>query len=190
PLIVFENNFDGDRLLHWRKVVGVFGQELRDIFACSKASRDPSYKAAFDPSQFEAALIAFLEDHVAEPAAYHIGSPGMTVDRIKREQVLMDEVQNYLDLNQNRLQSQAPVEIHDTVRRALISNPRFSWLDESEGRVALPERLRNWVAALPFILLVVGLAIALPAAAIWAVSHYGWTPVTAALSLGAAAVAI
>src|ERR1700733_3359646 len=40
PLFILENNFDGDASIYWPEVLSIIGDDLRAIFACTKAAVD------------------------------------------------------------------------------------------------------------------------------------------------------
>lgn len=163
PLLVFENNFDGSPKAHWEEISKALGSWLRPIFACCKVAREPQFAPLFQADATET-LAPFLAAHTVPPAAFHIGNPGMTVDRIQRERVLAAAVRSELDGDIAHFRELPPSGIHAELRKRLL--PTFDWLDRQESRVTRLQRLGIWIDALvnfllPVLLVWIGIPVLL-----------------------------
>ncbi len=49
PLLVFENNFEGEPETYWQSVLAQLSDDLRGIFACTKEATKPEWARLFFP---------------------------------------------------------------------------------------------------------------------------------------------
>jgi hypothetical protein len=129
PLFIFENNFDGDPATYWRDVLDVIGDDLRQMFACTKAAADPSWAQLFQPGS-KASLMPFIHAFSVAPSASHIGAVGVSLDRIKRDGAVFDAVQAELGVANNNYTSGAPTELHSRLRQWAAT--QFPWLNQPD----------------------------------------------------------
>ncbi|MDB5159514.1 MAG: hypothetical protein JWR50_4221 [Mucilaginibacter sp.] len=84
PLLVFENNFDGDLSTYLDELLAVAGNGIDQIYSCC---------SGYDPTKNK----AFLTAHVVLPNAYHIGNTGRKARDIAGNRQLRLALQDYLD---------------------------------------------------------------------------------------------
>jgi hypothetical protein len=73
PLLVFENNFDGDSDNYWRQVLQQIGEDLRAIFACTKPGVEPQWLPIFREGSM-LSLAPFIKAYSVTPSASYIGA--------------------------------------------------------------------------------------------------------------------
>ena len=89
PLLIFENNFDGDFSEYFDELILVAGNGIHQIYQCCAAYREDT----FQPGN----LKKFLTAHIVRPNAFHIGNVGRRAKDIKSNQQLREALQSYLD---------------------------------------------------------------------------------------------
>jgi len=151
PLLVFENNYDGDCDAYWAAVETEIGDDLRAILACTKPAIEPRWTAVFANGS-KIPLADFLKAYSVGPSALHIGATGLTIDRIQRERQLSDDIEAYLGAEAVPFGGKSPAAMHAELRRWAL--PKYSWLGETEARRTLGEWISYILAAIPWALAV------------------------------------
>jgi hypothetical protein len=89
PLLVFENNFDGEVSAYLDELMIKAGSGLHRIYQCCSAYKN----SVFQPQN----LKEFLTANIVRPNAFHIGNVGRASKDIKANQLLREKLQSYLD---------------------------------------------------------------------------------------------
>jgi hypothetical protein len=143
PLLVFENNFDGDAATYWDEVLRQIGQELRSIFACTKEARLSDWKKLFEPGS-QLPLVDFIQAHAVSPSASHLGAPAMPLQRIRRDRKVFADIQVQLGNAVLAYRGKDAVAVHQDLRRWALS--RYDWLpandEQSQLQAAIQSRRR------------------------------------------------
>jgi hypothetical protein len=155
PLFIFENNFDGACAAYWTDVLAIIGNDLRAIFACSKAAVDPQWAPLFQAGS-TASLIPFINQFSVPPSASHIGAVGVALDRIKRDSAVFDAVQTELGVANKNYTTGTAVAMHSQLRQ-WVATP-FAWLNQPDpAPIAKEQRAYRFANLKP--LLPLGIAI-------------------------------
>jgi hypothetical protein len=88
PLLIFENNFDGETSPYLSQLLTEAGSGLQQIYQCCKGCNSNS-----SPKEFR----QYLEANIVKPNAYHIGNVGRKAKVIKENQELRLRLEDYLD---------------------------------------------------------------------------------------------
>ena len=165
PLLVFENNFDGDSDSYWQAVLQQIGDELRGIFACTKPAIDSRWADLFEDGSTKS-LVPFIRKFSVSPSAQHFGAVGLTALRIKRDQSVFATIQSALGDSAEAFRGKTSVDAHKELRASVLQKllPTYPELAESGQRTVGQERLFFRLAAIlrfvPFVILVLaGLAL-------------------------------
>lgn len=129
PLFIFENNFDGDAATYWGEVLGVLEDDLRQIFACSKAAVDPAWVHLFQTGSNDS-LIPFINAFCVAPSAAHIGAVGISLSRIKRDAAFFDAVQTELGTGNNQYASGSAAQLHGQLQQ--WASKQFPWITQPD----------------------------------------------------------
>jgi hypothetical protein len=89
PLLVFENNFDGEVSVYIDELMTKAGPGLHRIYQCCSVYKN----SVFHPQN----LKEFLTANIVRPNAFHIGNVGRASKDIKANQLLREKLQSYLD---------------------------------------------------------------------------------------------
>ncbi|MDB5127082.1 hypothetical protein [Mucilaginibacter sp.] len=89
PLLIFENNFDGDVSSYLDELLSVAGAGIHQIYQCCKGYQNTVFQHAH--------LKQFLKANIVKPNAYHIGNVGRQAKVIRANQELREHLQTYLD---------------------------------------------------------------------------------------------
>jgi len=133
PLLVFENNFDGDTKSYWAALEAQLGNELSQIFACIQVAG--RWETTFQGNP-PASLVPFMAANAVEPSAYHVGAVGLTADWIRRELELFEEIQIELGV---RYAAPTALQLQTDLQAWAWSLPQFQWLKKQEVRRSLRE---------------------------------------------------
>jgi hypothetical protein len=137
PLFIFENNFDGDAAIYWPEVLSIIGDDLRAIFACTKAAVDKDWAHLFNTGSTDS-LIPFINKCSVAPSASHIGAVGISLDRIKRDSSVFDAVQTELGISNNKYTTGTAAAMHDQLRKWAVAP--FPWLNQPDPAPIAKER--------------------------------------------------
>ena len=146
PLLVFENNFDGNCESYWNQVLQQIGDDLRSIFACTKPANESRWLSLFEDGS-TLSLKPFIKAYSVAPSASHVGAVGMTRDRIKRDSTVFGTVQSVLGVAAPDIRALKPAKVHAILReRLLVQYP--SLLTAGRSRTTKQERSSYKRAAL------------------------------------------
>jgi hypothetical protein len=162
PLLVFENNFDGDDAMFWKNVLQQIGEDLRAIFACTKPAIDPQWARLFtDGSTLP--LEPFIKAYSAAPSAAHMGAVGVTVKRVNRDLGVFEAIQAELGSAGLKYRRLKPVDLQSKIRAWALT--KYDWLNKAESESIPREKaLYKWAAIRAIVPLLVAAAILIPAA--------------------------
>ena len=112
PFIVFSSNYDDPLDKHLEQLVDVAGDGLDKIYSHCRGYPDLN-------GITRDARMAYLRKHMKRYAAFHNGTVGLSVERIRMEARLRDEIENFIDeqgLNRE-WSNQEPRSIREDIRR-------------------------------------------------------------------------
>jgi hypothetical protein len=89
PLLIFENNFDGDLSGYLDQLLSLAGNGIDQIYKCCKGYQGTPHQ----PQE----LKAFLTANVVKPNAYHIGNVGRAAKDVSNNRQLRIILETYLD---------------------------------------------------------------------------------------------
>jgi hypothetical protein len=128
PLLVFENNFDGDLDAYLDELLPKVGEGLHDIY---------QHCTGYEPDALDgySALRSYLERHVVRPNAFHVGNVGRSALRIDEEKKLVAETESFLDeFVKMKGTDRPPAEIRKSIQTFVESSmtirdlgPRQTW---------------------------------------------------------------
>ncbi len=145
PLLVFENNFDGDSESYWGDVLRLIGDDLRGIFACTKPAICKDWAALFADGA-TGSLMPFIQKYSITPSAQHFGAVGITADRIRRDQNVFATIQSELGDAAPAFRGKTTVDVHRELRASVLQN--YPGLGASGLRTVGQERSSFWWSAL------------------------------------------
>lgn len=153
PLLVFENNFDGDGDRYWSDVLRLIGDDLRGIFACTKPATSEKWAGLFAEEATDS-LLPFIKQCSITPSAQHFGAVGLTVERIRRDENVFESIQSELGDVALAFRGKTSIDVHNKLRAAVLQ--KYPALGASGLRTVGQERSSFWWAALgralPFII--------------------------------------
>jgi hypothetical protein len=129
PLLVFENNFDGDSDSYWQNALEEIGEDLRGIFACTKPALEPRWLSLFEESS-TLSLEPFIKEYSVAPSASHIGAVGINLDRIKRDRGVFEALQARLGSSTSQFHGLTAANFQRQIRGWAV--PNFPWLNTAE----------------------------------------------------------
>ncbi|WP_460615645.1 hypothetical protein [Hymenobacter seoulensis] len=138
PVLVFENNFDGDLSGYLDQMLHLFGEGLHELYKC--CINCPN---TYQPS----ALKSYLVANIVRPNAYHIGNIGRSAKTIADNANLREELQIYLDKLFSQIKADNISTLHlreemqDFVRSAVDPN-LYSLLPP---RQTISEKVIPWI---------------------------------------------
>lgn len=134
PYLIFENNFDGSLDAYLDELYENAAEGLHRIYSNCR-----EYPAG-SPAGRER-ILSYLRAHVVRPNAYHIGNVGRGVERIRREEGLRDDLENFLDgvvkVGRDR---EPPGVIRQEVQSFARSRPDYEWAANAAPRQTRMER--------------------------------------------------
>lgn len=149
PWLVFSTNYDGTLNAHLAELMRVARRGVDQIFRhCTGWPADGT----------EREQVAFLKKHAIPYEAFFVGHPGVSVDQIRMEEKLRQEIGEFLD-SQPQLRRSAKGQ-PAVVRDAIIGHLRkseFSWALNPVGKPPILHwllRWYGWKAAAPWTFLV------------------------------------
>ncbi|MBC7931177.1 MAG: hypothetical protein H7Z38_11500 [Rubrivivax sp.] len=162
PYLVFENNFDGPLDAYLDNLLQHAGGGLHMIYSCCLG-----YSARGPDERHE--MESYLLAHLVRPAAYHIGNVGRGAERIRREAILRDRIEGFLDrLVKAGAAHDSPTSLRQRIQQFVLDDPSPTWDAGVRPRQTLFERVAPWakIAALVLCALVL-LPVLLPVAIVW-----------------------
>jgi hypothetical protein len=162
PYLVFENNFDGPLEAYLDELLQHAASGLHEIYGCCLGY---NAKAPDDRNEIAAYMLA----HLVRPGAYHIGNFGRSAERIRRETILRERIEVFLDGLVNAGAShEQPAALRQRIQQFVRSDASLAWTVEVSPRQTLAERIIPW-ARIAFVGLcaLVLLPVLLPVFLIW-----------------------
>jgi hypothetical protein len=137
--LVFENNFDGPLDDYLEDLYRHAAEALHRIYSCCEDF--PASNAA-DRAQ----ILSYLRSHVVRPNAYHIGNPGRPVERIRREDNLRDNIEDFLDDLVREGQAGSSLDsIRRRVQAFVQGQSALAWAFDVQPRQTAMEQLIPWL---------------------------------------------
>jgi hypothetical protein len=178
PLLVFENNFDGDPDAYWQSVLGQLSDDLRPIFACTKQAKLPVWAPLFGPGNTDP-LVAFLEAHSCSPSAQHFGAVANSLSRIQRDRGIFNDLQAELGVTATKYRTLTASAVQGALHEwALAKYAAPSWISQPESpttaQAIAAYKWSAWQPVLPgLIALIVGVAVFLTFCLSTYLPHHG-----------------
>lgn len=162
PYLVFENNFDGPLDAYLEELLKHAGGGLHEIYGCCLG-----YTARGPDERHE--MASYMLAHMVRPGAYHIGNVGRSAERIRREAILRDRIEVFLDgLVEAGAAHESPASLRQRIQHFVLEDPSLAWAASVRPRQTPFERLAPWakIAAVALCALVL-LPVLLPVAIVW-----------------------
>jgi hypothetical protein len=184
--LIFSTNFDEPQEDHLQELVAVGLEGLNHVFQYCEGYPD-------EGSRSRDAIVSFLKRHDIGYDTLYVGTRGRTVREIRREAILRNRIQEYLDgiTWATGLQSARPQEVRLQIQEFVRSQPDLRWSVSEEAprvRARWPRR-RDVMSLILTLGVIVGIGIA-GALVASALGTYWWIGVILAFVLAAAGVAI
>jgi hypothetical protein len=129
PLLVFENNFDGDSNTYWQSVLAQLSDDLRGIFACTKQAKQQKWASLFHSGNRDS-LVPFLEAHSCSPSAQHFGAVANSRKRIQRDGKVFQDIQMELATTASKYRQLNSQGVHAALRQWALQ--KYDWLHDPE----------------------------------------------------------
>lgn len=152
PKLIFESNVDGTTAAWLSALSKAAGGGLDTLF-----QRSPGYPGSAD----QVRLQAWLAERVVRPGAYHIGAMGRSVEQIRQEQRLHEQISEFLVAEEaaGGLRGLAPPEVRAKVQAFVQNEPTLSWAaTRPPPRETLVEKARQRLRAVAVVAAAVLLA--------------------------------
>ncbi len=159
--LIFTTNYDQPFKNHLKELVSIAGPGLWKVFSYCE---DFPLNTVYTPE----ALINYMNSKTVSNAVFYVGVGYRSVQQIKQENDLRDEIENYLDKNQSALTGKGAVYIRKKVIEFVKSNPVFDW-----AKKPVPKPFVIWEIAfyaklaLAVIILFILLPIIVPFVIVW-----------------------
>ncbi|RFM25746.1 hypothetical protein [Deminuibacter soli] len=156
----FVTDYDGSETAHLQQLISIGGQGLWQVF---------SYCANFPAGNYDAAkLQAYLLQHKQKNATFYVGVSGRSVQQIRNEQLLRDEIEQFADASQPLFAGKNPLAIRQQIIEHVFAMPAFGWAHSPEPGMSGGAAFAHWGKLVLVILLVlVLLPVWLPLLIIW-----------------------
>jgi len=118
--LVFSSNYDKPLEHHLEELVRIAGAGLEEIY---------QYCEGFEKGNN---LITYLKEHKMPCAAFYKGSPHRSVEHIRREAQLREDIADFIDKELKRDKTIRPRALREKIVRYVQENPKYSWIDEKE----------------------------------------------------------
>ena len=121
PFLVLTTNYDEPLDEHLEQLVDVAGEGLDEIYSHCEDYPEPSGRTP-------RSLLAYLKNHKRSCCAFHNGTVGLSVERIRLEAKLRDEIEDFIDRQgiSRDWSSQDPQRIREDIKRQ-IGQTDLSW---------------------------------------------------------------
>jgi hypothetical protein len=129
PLLVFENNFEGEPETYWQGVLTQLSDDLRKIFAYTKEARKPEWAPLFVPGNTDS-LVPFLQAHSFSPSAQHFGAVADSLLRIRRDRDAFIDIQSELGVTGSPYCQLDACGVHDALRKWALQ--KYDWLGKAD----------------------------------------------------------
>jgi len=113
--LVFTTNYDQPLSGHLQKLTTITGPGLWKVFSYT----DPFPGGPFDPNN----LAAFLNRHSIKANTFYVGVANRSVQQIRQDAQLRDDIQQFLDHNGKRLETKNARDIREEIRQFLSTRP-------------------------------------------------------------------
>lgn len=137
--LVFESNIDGSIDAYFDALLEHGLKGIDRIYRCC---------VGYPPQGviYREQLLDYLQAHVVQPSAFHIGNTGRSAERIRQEARLREEIETFLDDQLARGELPAdPVAIRERIQEFVRADPELAWaLDPPPPRQRWEERLGHW----------------------------------------------
>lgn len=134
PLLIFSTNYDGPQSAHLEQMVEVAGEGLDKIYS-------HCFDYPVESKRDRSSRISYLKRLRKPYGAFHCGTQGLSVERIRMEARLRDEIEKYIDeknFDRNWTDAEDPTKIREDIRRHFAQTalswaltppdgPAFSW---------------------------------------------------------------
>lgn len=139
PLLVLEQNFDGDLDTYLKDLVGAAATDLHAILQCCVG-----YAAALPADHGQ--IISFLRAHAILPCAYHVGNVGRQQKRIRAERDLHQTVAARVDTSlRDGARPESAGAAYTLIRAEMRDAGTYDWVTHPHVRQTPAERLLPWV---------------------------------------------
>lgn len=129
PVLVFENNFEGDPETYWQGVLTQLSGDLRGIFACTKEAKQKQWAPLFVPGNNDS-LVPFLQAHSCSPSAQHFGAVANSLLSISRGREVFEDIQTELGPAGSVYRKLDAPAVHNALRQWALG--KYAWLSRAE----------------------------------------------------------
>jgi hypothetical protein len=153
PLLVIENNFDGDPDTYWNSVLDELSDDLRAVFACTKQAKLAKWAPLFAQGN-RSSLIDFLKAHSQSPSAQHFGAVAYSVAHIQRDRGVFNDLQAELGVAATKWRHLGAIDIQKDLRQwAILKYPWMSGPEFPTTAEAISTYKRSaWKPVLPWLI--------------------------------------
>jgi hypothetical protein len=130
PLLVFENNFEGEPDTYWQSVLAELSDDLQGIFACTKEAKMGKWAPLFVPGN-KGSLVPFLQAHSCSPSAQHFGAVANSLLSIRRGREVFEDIQSELGPTCSRYRQLDACGVHNELREWALQ--KYEWLRATEA---------------------------------------------------------
>ena len=113
PRLIFSTNYDGPQSAHIEEIADIAGEGLDKIYSHCIDYLEPDKRD-------RASRISYLKRLRKPYGAFHCGTQGLSVERIRMEARLRDEIEKYIDeknIHRNWTSAKDPTKIREDIRR-------------------------------------------------------------------------
>ena len=163
PYLVFEHNIDGPMAAYLDDLLDRYGEGLHRIYRCCLR-----YSAAGPTDR--GAMVGYLRAHLFRPHAYHIGTPGRSVERIHREANLREALERFLDgVARTPAAAEGAGKIRRMIQEVVAGDRNLAWVRDVRPRLTLADRYLPWARLIGTALGALALSpVLLPIGVVWA----------------------
>jgi len=129
PLLVFENNFEGEPETYWQSVLAQLSDDLRGIFACTKEATKPEWARLFFPGNSDS-LAEFLRAHSCSASAQHFGAVANSLLSISRGRQVFEDIQTELGPTGSGYRKLDAPGVHKALRKWALE--KYEWFRHAE----------------------------------------------------------
>ncbi len=121
PKLVLSTNFDGKLLPHLEELVSRAEKGIRAIYSHCKGSPKEKNRQS---------MVDYLLHHQVKTSAFYVGAMGTSVEQIKHESHLMEDIQDHLEnyIPQQERDKKTPLEFQVAMTERFFSQPGNQWI--------------------------------------------------------------
>jgi len=119
--LVFTTNYDQPFTNHVEELVNQGGQGLWQIFSLCENFPGGNFNAV--------SLTDFLRSNNKKPETFYVGVGNRSVNQIRRENELRNDIEEYLDLYRENLVTRDAKQIREEIKRHVFSKPALQFID-------------------------------------------------------------